>query len=103
MDTSFSATSLVGFSSENFSNYVKNLNQATNGQKSIPEGYQPDTVKDIYEIKSNQKMYDDTFSRNKEVTDNMSKMNRTEDIDIYNETGIQTINKGKGRSIDISA
>ena len=33
----------------------------------------------------------------------MSKMNRTEDIDIYNETGIQTINKGKGRSIDISA
>lgn len=103
MDTSFEATSLVGFSSENFSNYVKKLNQATNGQKSIPEGYQPDTVKDIYDIKSNQKIYDETFSRNKENNDNMSKLNRTEDINIYNETGIQTINKGKGRRINVTS
>lgn len=98
-----SATGLVGAAGETFTQYIKDLNQATMGQKSIPYGYEADTVKGIVSAKQNQDIYDETFVRNEHNSDKLSKMNGTANIDIYNETGIKAVSKGKGRNIDISA
>lgn len=103
MDVSVNATSLVGATGENFTRYMRDLNQATNGEQSIPYGYEVSTVKSIIASKENQDIYDQTFARNEYLSDKMSKMNRTENLDIYNETGIKAINKGKGKNIDITA
>lgn len=102
MDMSIQATSLVGSTGDKFSQFVNDLGQATMGKENIPAGYNTDTVKSIASSKANQDLYDQTFATNEHNSDKMAKMNGTENIDIYNKTGIKSAAELKGSRIDIS-
>ena len=101
---------LIGNMGEGFVDYMQKLNQATNGSQSLPAGYNPDTVKSIISNKESQDLYDQmkvTAEINREKT---YQINQTRDLDIYSDTGINTINKfaqpdrapRRGQNVDIS-